>query len=70
MKGMDRITVDPDICFGKPCIRGTRIWDSLITDFLAAGNTEEEILEAYPYLEHEDILAAVEYAAKMESAKG
>jgi len=42
----------------------------LITDFLAAGNTVEEILEAYPYLEHEDILAAVEYAAKMESAKG
>jgi len=70
MKGMDRISVDPDICFGKPCIRGTRIWVSLITDFLAAGNTEEEILEAYPYLEHEDILAAVEYAAKMESAKG
>jgi len=70
MKGMDRISVDPDICFGKPCIRGTRIWVSLITDFLAAGNTEEEILEAYPYLEHEDILAAMEYAAKMESAKG
>jgi uncharacterized protein (DUF433 family) len=69
MKGMDRISVDPDICFGKPCIRGTRIWVSLITDFLAAGNTEEEILEAYPYLEHEDILAAMEYAAKMESAK-
>ena len=70
MKGMDRISVDPDICFGKPCIRGTRIWVSLITDFLAAGNTEEEILEAYPYLEHEDILAAMEYAAKMEPAKG
>ena len=70
MKGMDRISVDPDICFGKPCIRGTRIWVSLITDFLAAGKTEEEILEAYPYLEHEDILAAMEYAAKMESAKG
>ena len=70
MKEMDRISVDPDTCFGKPCIRGTRIWVSLITDCLAAGNTVEEILEAYPYLEHEDILAAVEYAAKMESAKG
>lgn len=67
---LERITIDPSVCFGKPCIRGTRIWVSLITDFLAAGNTEEEILEAYPYLEHEDILAAVEYAAEMESPKG
>ena len=67
---LERISIDSDICFGKPCIRGTRIWVSLIVDFLAAGNTEEEILEAYPYLEHEDILAAVEYAAKMESPEG
>ena len=66
---LERITIDPNVCFGKPCIRGMRIWVSLITGFLAAGNTEEEILEAYPYLEHEDILAAVEYAAETESPK-
>ena len=65
-----RISIDPDICFGKPCIRGTRIWVSLIVDLLAAGNTEEEILEAYPHLEHEDILAAVEYSAKTTSKEG
>ena len=61
---LERISVDPKVCFGKPCIRGTRIWVSLITDNLAAGDTEEEILEAYPHLEHEDILAALEYASE------
>ena len=61
---LERISIDPNICFGKPCIRGTRIWVSLITDNLAAGDTEDEILEAYPHLEHEDILAALEYAAE------
>jgi uncharacterized protein (DUF433 family) len=64
---LERISIDPKVCFGKPCIRGTRIWVSLITDNLAAGDTEEEILEAYPHLEHEDILAALEYAAEMGS---
>jgi len=64
---LERISIDPNICFGRPCIRGTRIWVSLITDNLAAGDTEEEILEAYPHLEHEDILAALEYAAEMDS---
>ena len=67
---LERISIDPEICFGKPCIRGTRIWVSLIVEFLAAGNTEEEILEAYPYLEHEDILAAVEYSAETTSPEG
>ncbi len=58
---LERISVDPNICFGKPCIKGTRIWVALILDFLAAGNTFEEILEAYPYLSQEDILACVAY---------
>lgn len=45
---LKRITVDPNICFGKPCIRGTRIWVSLTLDFLASGMTIEEILAEYP----------------------
>src|SRR4030065_60013 len=45
---LQRITIDPRVCSGKPCIRGTRIWVSLIVDNLAAGSSEEEILSAYP----------------------
>ncbi|NPV29514.1 MAG: DUF433 domain-containing protein [Firmicutes bacterium] len=62
---LKRITVDPNICFGKPCIRGTRIWVSLILDFLASGMTIEEILEEYPDLQREDIYAAIAYGAEM-----
>ena len=51
----ERISIDPNICHGKPCIKGTRIWVSLIVDNLAFGSTEEEILEAYPSLTREDI---------------
>jgi uncharacterized protein (DUF433 family) len=64
-KLLGRISIDPNVCFGKPCIRGTRIWVSLIIDNLAVGGTEEELLEAYPNLKHEDILAALAYAAEM-----
>jgi uncharacterized protein (DUF433 family) len=66
---LERISIDPNVCFGKPCIRGARIWVSLIIDNLAAGGTEEELLETYPHLEHEDILAALEYAVESESPK-
>lgn len=62
---LKRISVDPDVCFGKPCIRGTRIWVSLIVDNLAEGVTEAELLEAYPQLRREDIRAALGYAAEM-----
>jgi len=62
---LKRITVDPNICFGKPCIRGTRIWVSLILDFLASGMTIEEILAEYPDLQREDIYAAIAYGAEM-----
>ena len=62
---LSRIAVDPRICFGKPCIRGTRIWVSLLLDFLASGATPEEILENYPQLKREDILAAIAYGAEM-----
>jgi uncharacterized protein (DUF433 family) len=59
-----RITIDPNICGGRPCIRGLRIRVFDILGMLAAGATREEILEDYPYLESEDILAALEYAAR------
>jgi uncharacterized protein (DUF433 family) len=62
---LKRITVDPNVCFGKPCIRGTRIWVSLILDFLANGMTIEEIIAEYPHLQKEDIYAAIAYGAEM-----
>lgn len=60
-----RIAIDPNICSGKPCIKGHRIWVSLILSYLAGGMTVEEILEAYPGIEKEDILACLAYAAEV-----
>ncbi len=62
---LQRIIVDPNICFGKPCIRGTRIWVSLILDFLASGASIENIIESYPHLKRDDILACIAYGAAM-----
>jgi len=62
---LKRISIDYNICFGKPCIRGHRIWVSLILDFLASGMTVKEILDNYPGLKHEDILACIAYGAEM-----
>ena len=62
---LKRVSIDPKICFGKPCIRGTRIWVSLIIDNLAASIPEKEILAAYPSLTKEDIRAALAYAAEL-----
>lgn len=59
----ERITTDPRIFGGKPCIRGLRFPVSRLLGLLAAGQTQEEILAAYPYLEAEDIRAAIRYAA-------
>jgi len=61
----DRITIDPKVCHGRPCIKGTRIWVSLIVGNLAEGVSEHELLEAYPQLTIEDIRAALAYAAEM-----
>ena len=58
-----RITVDPETCGGKPCIRGLRFPMSRLLGLLAAGETPESILKAYPYLEREDIHEALNYAA-------
>mgnify|MGYP001599180869 CR=1 FL=1 len=60
---LQRISIDPNVCFGKPCIRGTRIWVSLILDFLTNGMKIEEILREYPQLTAEDIRAAIAYWA-------
>jgi len=61
---LERVSIDPRICFGKPCIKGTRIWVSLILDQLAAGTPEKDFLENYPQLIHEDVLAAIAYGAE------
>ena len=60
-----RISIDPNVCFGKPCIRGHRIWVSLILDLLADDMTVAEILGEYPGLEEADIRACIAYGAEM-----
>jgi uncharacterized protein (DUF433 family) len=67
MSELHRITIDPDQCGGRPCIRGLRIRVTDMLNLLAAGATWEEILEDYPVLEAEDISAALEYAARQSS---
>jgi uncharacterized protein (DUF433 family) len=61
---LDRITSDPEICGGRPCIRGQRIRVTDILELLAGGATRAEILADYPYLEEDDISAALEYAVR------
>ena len=63
MQLLDRITHDPTIMGGRPCIRGLRVTVGTIMGLLAAGRTQQEILSAYPYLEPEDVQAALAYAA-------
>lgn len=63
MNASDRITRDPTVMGGKPCIRGMRVTVGMIVGMIAAGHSREEILRLYPYLEPEDIRAALEYAA-------
>jgi uncharacterized protein (DUF433 family) len=62
---LGRIWIDPKRCFGKPCIRGHRIWVSLILDLLASGASPAEVLENYPGLEEVDIQACIAYGAEM-----
>ena len=61
---LSRITTDPAVCGGRPCIRGMRIRVSDILDLLAGGATSEEILRDYPYLHAEDVQAVLRYAAR------
>lgn len=65
MNWRDRITVDPLVCHGKACIKGTRIMVSVILDNLAEGVSEAEILKSYPSLALDDIKAAIAYAAEL-----
>jgi uncharacterized protein (DUF433 family) len=60
-----RISIDPAICHGKACIKGTRIMVSVVLDNLAAGQTPDEIAELYPTLHREDVTAAMAYAAEL-----
>ena len=62
---LQRISVDPNICFGKPCIRGHRIWVSLILDLLAEGAGISDVLSDYPQLQEADIRACLAYGAEM-----
>ena len=64
MSALDRITVDPAVCGGRPCIRGLRIRVKDVLDLLAAGATHDEILADYPYLEPDDITAVLAFAAR------
>jgi len=60
---LGRISIDPNVCFGKPCIKGHRIWVSLVLDWLAGGMTIREILDEYPGLEEADIYACLAFGA-------
>jgi|JREQ01.1.fsa_nt_gi uncharacterized protein (DUF433 family) len=70
MKNMlERITVDPEICQGQPCIRGLRITVALILKLLASGKTPQQVVADYPELEIEDIHEAIKYAAWLASER-
>jgi uncharacterized protein (DUF433 family) len=62
---LSRVSIDPNVCFGKPCIKGTRIWVSLLLDRLADGETEAQLLADHPQLVPDDIRAAIAYGAEM-----
>jgi uncharacterized protein (DUF433 family) len=62
---LSRISVDPNVCFGKPCIKGYRIWVSLILDQMANGSNPAQILNEYPQLEEKDVLACLAHAAEL-----
>ena len=63
MKMIDRITFDPDVMGGKPCLRGLRVTVGTIVGLVAAGHSKKKIIEMYPYLEKEDIVQSLSYAA-------
>jgi uncharacterized protein (DUF433 family) len=60
-----RISINPNICFGKPCIKGHRIWVSLVLDLLASGWSFQQVLENYPGITEDDIRACIAYGAEM-----
>ncbi len=62
---LSRVTVDPSVCFGRPCIRGHRIWVSLVLDLLASGWSMQDVAANYPGVEQADVLACIAYGADM-----
>lgn len=64
---LERISIDPKVCFGRPVIKGTRIWVSLILDLLASGDGIDTILQEYPQLTYEDVLACIAFGAEAAS---
>jgi len=66
---LSRITVDPELCHGKPCIRGLRYPVESILEYLAGGDSVEQVLAEFPDLERDDILACLEFSRKMLAAK-
>ena len=65
MDWKSRISADPEVCHGKACIRGPRVLVSVVLDQLAAGMTLAQIVQLYPQLSHDDVLAAIAYAAEL-----
>jgi uncharacterized protein (DUF433 family) len=65
MDWRSRITIDPAVCHGKACIKGTRIMASVVLDNLAAGQSADEIVQLYPTLRRDDVIAAMAYAAEL-----
>ncbi|MEA3151594.1 MAG: hypothetical protein QOD56_2533 [Gammaproteobacteria bacterium] len=66
MQHLDRISIDPEVRFGKPCVRGTRVTVGEVLGFLAGGGSEAELLADFPQLSHEDLLACFGFAAERE----
>ena len=69
METLDRITIDPKVCLGQPTIRGMRLMVSVILKMLAGGHSTQEVLDAYPELEEEDVRQALQYASKLASSE-
>lgn len=66
---IDRITIDPEVCHGKPCIRGMRYPVESMLEYLAGGDAIEDVLSEFPDLEREDMLACIEFARRTLSAR-
>lgn len=69
MTALTRITADPRVCNGQPCVRGLRITVSLVLKYLAAGRTSDQIVDEFPELEHEDVVECLRYAAWLASGR-
>jgi uncharacterized protein (DUF433 family) len=69
MQGVQRITIDPEVMGGKPCIRGMRVTVGMVVESMAAGRTVEQLLVDFPYLEDADIRAALAFAAQLAQGR-